>query len=71
MKCWDDPLEFINEAVSAASLFCSYQLPNVASTHNAYLNNGTDIGLTVDNLILAYVFQLVNIYGKITLKIQK
>lgn len=33
----------------------------VTPTHDAYLENGTDIGLTVGNLILAYANQTVNI----------
>lgn len=43
----------------------------VTPTHGAYLDNGTDIGLTVDDLILAYALGLVNIHGKITSEIQK
>lgn len=43
----------------------------VTPTHDAYLDNGTDLGLTVGNLILAYAPGLVKIHGKITSEIQK
>lgn len=43
----------------------------VTPTHDAYLENGTDIGLTVDSLILAYANEPVNIHGKIISEIQK
>lgn len=33
-------------------------------THDAYLDNGTDIGLTVGNHIIAYAIETVNIPGK-------
>ena len=33
----------------------------VAPTHGTYLDNGTGIGLTVDNLTIAYTFAAVNI----------
>lgn len=34
-------------------------------TNDTYLENGTDIGLTVDNFILSYVNKTVNIPVKI------
>lgn len=42
----------------------------VTPTHDAYLDNGTVIGLTVGSLILAYAVGLVNIHEKIILEIQ-
>lgn len=33
----------------------------VTPTHGAYLDNGTDMGLTVDDLILAYALGLVKL----------
>lgn len=43
----------------------------VTPTYDAYLENGTDIGLTVGNLILAYARAPVNIHGEIILETQK
>lgn len=43
----------------------------VTPTHDAYLENGTNIGLTVGIHIIAYTFMPVNIPQKFTLEIQK
>ena len=40
----------------------------VTPIHDAYLDNGTDIGLIVGSLILADALDLVNIHGEITLE---
>jgi hypothetical protein len=41
----------------------------VTLTHNAYLDNGTNIGLTVGRPIVAYVVWAVNIPEKVERKI--
>ena len=46
----------------------------VTPTHDAYLGNGTDIGLTVGKLIVAYAGSLVNMrknFLTVILEIQK
>lgn len=43
----------------------------VTPTHDAYLDNGTDKGLTVGNFILAYACRFVNIHGIMISEIRK
>jgi hypothetical protein len=42
----------------------------VTPTHDAYLDNGTNIGLTVGKPIIAYVVWAVNIPEKVERKVE-
>ena len=64
MRCQDLKKSSANKKISSADaeqIFKNTNCPNVAPTYDAYLDNGTNVGLTVGIIIITYAKLLVNI----------